>query len=78
MNAHPPEPGALTTREVEILKLMAAGQSNSQIAEQLSIAEGTVERHVHHILHKLGVANRTEAALWAVRQRLSGGDPATP
>ncbi|MFQ5858013.1 MAG: LuxR C-terminal-related transcriptional regulator [Anaerolineae bacterium] len=58
-----PETGEiLTPREVEVLRLIATGDSNRQIAEQLVISEHTVKTHVHHILRKLGVATRTEAA----------------
>ena len=57
----------LTARELEILKLIAQGKTNPQIAEQLCIECGTVKRHVHDILTKLDVTNRTEAAIKAVR-----------
>ncbi len=52
----------LTRREVEVLRLLAAGASNRTIAEQLVISEGTVKSHVHHIFGKLNVRSRTEAA----------------
>ena len=52
----------LTAREREVLALIAAGRTNRQIAERLTISLPTAERHVHNILSKLGVANRTEAA----------------
>ena len=48
-------------RELEVLRLMAAGQSNSQIAEQLVVSIGTVKTHVHNICGKLGSRNRIEA-----------------
>jgi DNA-binding CsgD family transcriptional regulator len=51
----------LTAREVQIIELMAEGMSNSRIAEQLFISEGTVKQHVKHILRKLGAGNRVEA-----------------
>jgi ATP/maltotriose-dependent transcriptional regulator MalT len=51
----------LTQRELEILRLMAAGQSNKDIGVALSIAAGTVKIHVHSILLKLNVSSRTEA-----------------
>jgi DNA-binding NarL/FixJ family response regulator len=57
----------LTTREHEVLGLIAAGRSNREIARSLSLAEKTVKTHVSNILMKLGVADRTQAALWAVR-----------
>ncbi|HEY9787949.1 MAG TPA: response regulator transcription factor [Candidatus Obscuribacterales bacterium] len=55
----------LTERELEVLKLMADGSSNKDIADKLSITEGTVKHHISSILTQLGAKNRTEAALWA-------------
>ena len=55
----------LSERELEILALIARGSSNREIADQLFIAEGTVKNHVTHILGKLGVRDRTQAALKA-------------
>jgi DNA-binding NarL/FixJ family response regulator len=55
----------LSERELEILELIARGASNREIADQLFIAEGTVKNHVTHILGKLGVRDRTQAALKA-------------
>jgi DNA-binding NarL/FixJ family response regulator len=55
----------LSGRELEILSLIARGDSNKEIASQLFIAEGTVKNHVTHILSKLGVRDRTQAALKA-------------
>jgi LuxR family maltose regulon positive regulatory protein len=52
---------ALTSREVEVLRLLAAGRPNQQIARDLVVAPSTVKKHVTHILEKLGAANRTEA-----------------
>jgi NarL family two-component system response regulator LiaR len=60
----------LTEREVEVVKLLAQGLSNSDIADQLIITERTVRSHVSNILAKLHVANRTQAALYAVQQGL--------
>lgn len=57
----------LTTREREVLDLIAAGRSNREIAKALNLAEKTVKTHVSNVLMKLGVADRTQAALWAVR-----------
>jgi LuxR family transcriptional regulator, maltose regulon positive regulatory protein len=51
----------LSDRELEVLRLLAAGESNQQIAEELVVALSTVKKHVAHILDKLGAANRTEA-----------------
>jgi NarL family two-component system response regulator LiaR len=60
----------LTNREREVLELIAAGRSNKRIALELGIAEKTVKTHVGHVLAKLGVADRTQAALLAVQQGL--------
>lgn len=56
---------SLTEREQEVLRGLAAGQTNKQIAEQMGISEGTVKVHVSNILAKLGAGNRTEAVLLA-------------
>jgi NarL family two-component system response regulator LiaR len=61
---------ALTEREVETLKLVARGLSNQEIAHQLHISEGTVRFHVTNILGKLELENRTQAALYALREGL--------
>lgn len=60
----------LTGREREVLRLMAQGFTNLQIAGELSIATGTVRYHVSNVLRKLGFANRTQAVLYAVRSGL--------
>ncbi len=60
----------LSEREVEVLKLVAMGLSNSDIAEKLLISERTVGAHISRILDKLGVSNRTQAALYAMREGL--------
>jgi DNA-binding NarL/FixJ family response regulator len=57
--------GVLSTREAEVLRLMAEGRSNAQIAEALVISPNTVGRHVSNIFDKIGAANRTEAAAYA-------------
>jgi len=63
-----PTPDPLTEREIEVLHLVAQGMSNQIIAEQLSIAEVTVRTHVGNILSKLHLANRVQAALYALRE----------
>jgi two-component system, NarL family, response regulator LiaR len=62
----------LTRREQEVLELIAAGRSNKRIAFELGISEKTVKTHVGHLLAKLGVADRTQAALLAVQSGLVG------
>jgi DNA-binding NarL/FixJ family response regulator len=63
----PPAPAPLTAREMEILRLITLGQTNREIAGRLAVAVGTVKIHVEHILAKLGVAGRTEAAVQAIQ-----------
>lgn len=69
-------PGAadLTPRELEVLRLLALGRSNRQLAAELYVSEKTVKTHVSSILAKLRLSDRTQAALWAVRAGL--GPPA--
>jgi NarL family two-component system response regulator LiaR len=66
----PPTKDSLTKREMSVLGLVARGLSNSEIAEQLSISEGTVRVHISHILGKLHLSNRTQMALYAVKKGL--------
>jgi two-component system, NarL family, response regulator LiaR len=66
----PENPEALTERETEVLKLVARGKSNRQIASELFVEEKAVKSHVLNILRKLGVQSRTQAALHAVRTGL--------
>jgi DNA-binding NarL/FixJ family response regulator len=71
----------LTAREREVLVLIAQGRANREIARSLVLAEKTVKTHVSNILMKLGVADRTQAALWAVRHGVTGdgvGDGESP
>jgi NarL family two-component system response regulator LiaR len=63
-------PERLTRREHEVLRLIARGESNKRIARELGISEKTVKTHVGHVLAKLGVTDRTQAALHAVREGL--------
>ena len=62
------ETDPLTNREIEVLQKIAEGLSNSEIAAALSIGEQTVRNHVNHILDKLNLDNRTQAALFALRE----------
>jgi DNA-binding NarL/FixJ family response regulator len=60
----------LTSRELDVLRLVAAGKPNKQIANDLAISERTARTHVSRILRKLHLSSRTQAALWAVREGL--------
>jgi len=60
----------LTSRELDVLRLVATGKANKQIAAELAISERTARTHVSRILRKLRVSSRTQAALWAVREGL--------
>jgi NarL family two-component system response regulator LiaR len=71
----PPTESPLTEREVEVLKLVAKGLSNQEIAAKLVVSERTVGAHVSNILGKLHLANRTQAALYALRTGLTDLDP---
>ena len=71
----PQSPETLTERETEVLKALAQGQSNKEIARHLVISEKTVKTHVTHILSKLQVPSRTQAALYAIRIGLVLVDP---
>ena len=65
-----PQVEALTTREIEVLQLVAKGAANKEIAAELSITERTARTHVSNILGKLNLASRTQAALWAVEHKM--------
>ena len=67
----PPTPEPLTERELEVLRLIAKGKSNREIAEELVISEATVRTHVSNILGKLQLASRTQAALYALREGIA-------
>ncbi len=60
----------LTHREGEVLRQMALGLRNKEIAVELKVSYETVKEHVQHILRKIGVTDRTQAAVWAVRKKL--------
>jgi DNA-binding NarL/FixJ family response regulator len=62
----------LTPREIEVLTLLSQGQTNSQIAQNLMISRGTVKIHVQHIISKLGVSDRTQAAVRAIEAGVIG------
>ena len=70
----PPAEQPLTDREVEVLQLVAQGLSNQEIGDRLSITERTVRSHVSSFLEKLHLANRTQAALYALREGLASLD----
>jgi len=76
--AHPPQrpptPDPLTEREMDVLRLIAQGKSNRDIAEALVLAELTVRTHVSNILGKLHLASRTQAALYALKEGLASLD----
>ncbi len=70
----PESPEVLTERETDVLRLLAMGRANKEIARELDIGEKTVKTHVSNILGKLGVQSRTQAALHAVRTGLVPAD----
>lgn len=70
----PPTPDPLTEREVEVLGLVAQGLSNKEIADQLVITEATVRTHINNVFQKLHLANRVQAALYALREGLASLD----
>lgn len=74
-SAVPAEDTILTRRESEILQLVADGLSNKEIANELTITEGTVKNHVHNALEKLHLTNRVQAAAYAVRRGFTNPEP---
>ncbi|MBI1294022.1 response regulator [bacterium] len=74
----PPSPDPLTEREVEILRCVARGLSNAEIALELVISEATVRNHVSNVLGKLHLASRIQAALYALREGLASLDDSAP
>jgi NarL family two-component system response regulator LiaR len=65
-----PGPETLTVRELDVLREVARGYSNQEIAVRLSLSDATVRTHISHILSKLGLASRTQATLYALREGL--------
>ena len=63
-------PKPLTDRELEVLRLLATGLKNHEIAAVLFISDSTVKSHIEHILNKIGVSDRVQAAVWAARHSL--------
>lgn len=73
-----PDAEPLTEREMDVLRLIARGHSNREIADSLIISEKTVKTHVSNILSKLHLADRTQAAIYALRQRMVPMDDPLP
>src|SRR5215203_5225453 len=67
----PENPETLTERETDVLRLLTRGYSNKEIAQELGLSQKTIKIHVSNILGKLGVASRTQAALYAIRTGLA-------
>ena len=61
----------LTRRELEIVEMVAQGKSNGEIAAALVVSKRTVEKHIAHILNKLGVTNRSQIVIWALENGLA-------
>jgi NarL family two-component system response regulator LiaR len=72
----PTQRDPLTDRERQVLRLVAQGRHNQDIADRLAISEATVRTHVSHILAKLDLSSRTQAALYALRRGLASLDDA--
>ena len=76
LRAPRPAADSLTVRERDVLAQIASGATNRQIARRLGVAEWTARTHVSSILAKLGLASRTQAALWALQHGLGPVPPA--
>ena len=70
--SHASDQSALTPRELEVLAMIAEGRSNKQIARALGISDKTVKAHCGHIFERLGVSDRTQAAIWALQHSVAG------
>ncbi len=64
--------GGLTSRELEVVSLVALGKTNREIADQLVLGERTIESHVGNVLSKLGFVSRAQIAVWAVENGVVG------
>jgi DNA-binding NarL/FixJ family response regulator len=67
----PTDPDGMTEREVEVLRHIAAGESNREIAERLSLSVRTIERHIENLYRKIGARSKAEATAYAFRHRLT-------
>ena len=75
-HGHAPRPDGLSAREAEVLGLLAAGQTNNEIAAELVLSIHTIERHLQNAYRKIGVRNRADAAVYMVRHEGDGQPPA--
>lgn len=73
-STQPPGTGDLTVRELEVLRMIAQGLNNREIAGKIMISDKTVKTHVSNILSKLGLEDRTQAAIWAIKHGLGSTD----